>query len=479
MTESTRPGLGRLLGQQALGRVASLSLAFAGVLVSSRYLGVEDFGRLSAALATVGLLSAFTDFGVNAVVVRRQAGGGSLDRLIATSLGLSLAILLPLSGVAVLLACLIYADDETARSLTLALIPYLVLSGVGSSLLPVFQVAEDFKGSAAAETVSAAVTLVGCALVAALSGPVLAFAICTDAAALARLAVLWATARKVSRIRVSGSVASWLSLLREASPLGLAMLIGILYLRLDMVLLSALSPPSQVGVYGLAYRLLGVAASIPNLVASSVLFRLSKTAVGGSRRELRLGVRDSLAITNRWMAPAVIGGAFVADRLMESVGGAEFRAGGVVLALLLASAGFTALNLTLGSVLIAIGRNKLLVTLGLTSLIPNVALNVVLIPHFGALAAAAVLAGTEALACGIAAWCCRGFLTVGVLANFLLLAPALGSMLFALHLGAALSVFLQVPIAGAVFLVVQWIVERVRHGRDGVADCGDRELSKS
>ena len=93
--------------------------------------------------------------------------------------------------------------------------------------------------------------------------------------------------------------------------------------------------------------------------------------------------------------PVVLGTIALAPEIVNLLGGSEFSEAAAPLRIVMAGGGFLFLNAFLGASMVAIDRQRDLVVLNLVALSLNVALNVILIPPFGYIAAASVAAVSE------------------------------------------------------------------------------------
>lgn len=387
--------IGRAFTQQLTGRLGATGISFLVVALSSRYFGPESFGQLSAALAFIGLFAAFADFGINAVVTRRAAQTDTpVGELIGTSVGLTLAYALPVSLLVAAVSLAVYGTGAGAISwFVIGLIPYLLVHSVTSSYIPAFQVSHNFTAYGAAEFLSAVATLAGMAAISALDGSIWSYVLVVNLAAVVRYAIIRAGARVVGPIRIRLVPREWTGLLREAWAIGLASLIGVIYYRVDTILLSVLSTDTQVGLYGLAYRIVGVVATIPALLVTSSFFAVSKATEDAE--EFRAQSGTLLARTVGISTLLVLGGLLLTDGIVVLVGGEAFAGAVPVLGLMLVATALLSVNTALGAVLTAAHRQRVVLVIGGVSLLVNVVALLALVPDHGAVGAAWSLVASE------------------------------------------------------------------------------------
>jgi len=187
-------------------------------------------------------------------------------------------------------------------------------------------------------------------------------------------------------------------LLREGLTLGAVGLVGMLYLRVDVIMLGVLADAEEVGLYFTATRCLEAAFMIPNILMLATFPRLVRESDPrpAVRRlatvlfALSVVALAALIVIARWVVPAVYG-----DEL-----------GRIALLLLVLSP--AVLPVYLGylftQALVAAERERRYLAIALSGLLANIALNAVLIPRLGGVGAAVATVVTELAITVGAAW---------------------------------------------------------------------------
>lgn len=198
----------------------------------------------------------------------------------------------------------------------------------------------------------------------------------------------------------TGAVEEPSRLWREGLVLGIAGLLGSLYLRVDVVLLGLLTDTVEVGRYTTAARVLEATYALPHLLMLALLPRLVKArnfarTFGGSALALvGLGVVAAAALV--WLAPALL------QRLYPEEG-AEVATLVVALA---PAAVAVYLGFLATQSLVVLGRSTTWLGLALLGLVVDVVLNVLWIPGYGARGAAWATVVTEVVVAVSAALLC-------------------------------------------------------------------------
>jgi O-antigen/teichoic acid export membrane protein len=193
--------------------------------------------------------------------------------------------------------------------------------------------------------------------------------------------------------------AAWL--VRESVPIGAVNVVLIVYLAIDVILLSRLAGESAAGVYAAPMRVFGTLLFAPTLIATVLFPRLAATAVRDREAFARLcdgAVRVVLGVT----VLAALGASTVGRDLVVTVFGSEFAGSGDVLAVMAIALVPTSINMVAHRILVALDRQSAWTAVMLAALAVKVVLDAALIPTFDratgnpALGAATALAAAEA-----------------------------------------------------------------------------------
>lgn len=183
--------------------------------------------------------------------------------------------------------------------------------------------------------------------------------------------------------------------LRGATTITIGRYLRALTVTADVVMLSFMTSDRDVGLYTAAYRvcfLLTAVASSAHVVFLPALTRTRDDRARGSEVLAR----------SLWLAwvvsiPIIVGGWIVAPDLLSFLFGAAYRPAGTAFRLLLLSVGLLFLHGAIRNVLLVTGRLRLDAAINGAAAVLNVGLNLVLIPVYGILAAAAIMVLTEGL----------------------------------------------------------------------------------
>ena len=366
-------------------RLVSLAVGVAIISQVSRYLGVEGFGHFGLVQTLVPAFLVLSDFGMSTILLRELAiEGPDRGRLLGTvtvlRVGLGLASLAACVGLAALLGYrgpLFWAIVLYAGSL---LLPPLETLGL------VFRATVRNERLVAASLLGLLAYAAGAWATVSLDLGLLGVTAALLASSIVRAAVTLALAAREVRPRFVIDMRTWLGLGRLAAPLGIASLFGILYGRMDMVILSKLARPSDLGLYSAASRF-GVILSFFPQAFGGVVFPALSQASGDQPTLARLyGQATKVVIVLGLLAAGVLSGS--ANEVVRVVFGEAFEGAGSILQVIGWQYALIFLNTISGYLLIAIGRQRDSMVLDGIAVVVNAAALLVLVPLRGAMGAA-------------------------------------------------------------------------------------------
>jgi O-antigen/teichoic acid export membrane protein len=426
----------------------------AQAVILARYLGAENYGRWSMAIAVPAAVSFLTDIGLNSVMLRSIAAGRGeqeaiIPRVAVCKIPLCLLFVAIVTGVSL---CGGHGASVVWLTFTAALASVAIVPT--ELVIAVKRAREDFKFEAWVMVVRDLGTVcVTIALLLAHFGVQVVMTVTAVLSAVYSVALwhrhmdkgIWA---QQVPLRVE-----YYKLIKSALPFAGYSFLGPLFLQVNVILLGTLGASlSTVGDYNSAYRFILFAYFLPTALQRTLFPRLTSlanTKDGQYERTLEYAVGLSLLIG----IPGACGLMSVADGLITHTFGPEFVASSRILSLLALTIPLYSVRVVCSISLYASGM-EMLVLRGLAAcVILNVILDLFLIPRFGGMGAAAgaVISELAVTLCYVipllskfrAGW------MVWVLGK---IAACCGLMLLVLHVAAPLNVFVRVALGGLTFV---------------------------
>lgn len=403
LTTVDRHGRGSLLGRTAIlasGAGVARMLGVAVFILLARALGVDRFGIFGFAMSVALLLEVIIDMGQSSHVGRIVARGS--DR--AQRFGALIANKSVLACIAAVAAgCASFAAGRGWDE-TLAVSLMVLWAGALSVLDSLRSIARSLGLMTADSVVNGGESLgrlVGVAaawvLGAPLAGYALAFAVECSLAAI--VFYVW-LARKV-RLLPSRVEPAWAwRFLRESAPLGLAGIAFVGFYQIDQVFVRTLAGSAENGLYGAAVRVVLAATGLAALVVVAVYPDLSRYR--DDARAFRRHVLAALRLGFSFAAPAAVLIAVFAGPLIRILYGEAYAGSAALLRVLAPIVPLNAVVVTALYVGNALGREKRVLVVVMALLGVNVVANRMLVPSFGAAAAAWIsTVGEFAMAAGL------------------------------------------------------------------------------
>lgn len=394
---NSRPALIRntLFSTMTLGlRFASGALIF---ILIARALGAEEFGRFAFAVSFTGIFLVLLDYGFNLYIIKEVAADPRRAVELSNEV-IGAKLLLSAASTAVL--CLILRALEYPLE-TEIMIYALWLSSIfysfGLFLNSIFKGLNRFQYETYPTIVLNVVLVVTIVLLLLLGYKTLSIAVAFLAARALYFGVscffVW---RHIGRLRASLSLGKSLAILKETFPFGMHAILAAIYFQIDTVLLSLYKGDTEVGYYQAAMRLVIASMLVCDIVMSSyysILASKFKTDPEGFRR-------DALSF-NKYML--LIGGVFSSslfifpELFILPLYGAEYVRSVAIMQLLSAVIFLRFFGGPYG-IFLTIADNQAKRALGVgVSVVFNVALNMLLIPWYGAMGAAVASVFTHIL----------------------------------------------------------------------------------
>ena len=276
---------------RAVGYVLGVALSVGSAALLFRHLGVADAGRYVTVLSLVTIAGGISDLGLNAIAVRELAvlERSKRERFVRNLLGLRTA--LTTVGVVGTVVFTVVAGYPSAMVLGTALAgSSLVLLNLQGTLAADLTVRLRLGLVTIADLVRQVVTVLGIVVLVVAGASLVPFLAIQIPAALAALLLTFAVVRRQMPLRPAFEWAEWRGLLREVLPFAAAAMLGIIYFRLAIVLLSLVSTSEETGYFSASFRMIEVLVAIPQLLVTGA-FPIFARAARDDHARLAFGVQ--------------------------------------------------------------------------------------------------------------------------------------------------------------------------------------------
>jgi len=385
-------------GWSAMGTVANGMVGAVSSAILARFLGIADFGTLVLVISILNLVSELADFGLGSAIVK--FGAPALEQRnperfhLVASLVFRLKLLL---GAAVLLVAVLFVgpivssvfghmDDQVKWYFQLSLVA-AGLTIVGSIQLPIFQAHRSFRTLAiviSSRYILKLVLLLGAmAVVTQWSVEIGVWLEIASAVAFVVFGFSLTPVRKLSLGLRDAKLQR--EVLRFNRWISLQQIITLFGGRADVFFLGGFSDANALGLYGAASKIAGVIQLAASSYYSALLPEFSaatSSAEMSHRRRSSLGVGVLLIV-------AIGIAALCAEPVSVLLFGEEYREAGTILQVMSIGLAFHVLAHPFMAVLFASNRSALLPIVSGISMGVFIFCNVLLVPEYGPIGAAA------------------------------------------------------------------------------------------
>jgi len=371
------------------------------LILAGRYFGDANYGIFTFSLAFVFIFEIFTDFGISELSQRSVARDKELapkyfGNLLVWKLIASTVVFVVL----VLTINLLKSSPETR--FTVYLLGFAnILRSFKSSCRAFFRAFERFDLDCLTMYIERSALLAVGTIVLILGGGLISFALVFVVVRVFDLALTFGILNwKVVKIVPKFNLTFLKNLQIEALPFGLSSVIIILYFYVDTVMLSFIRTDAEVGWYNAAYKIYEGLTVFPFIICVVLYPRLSQLFVLNKKAHSLLSSRAA-----KYMFvisfPILILGILLSKNIINILFGEGFQNSVVALQILLVGVIFVFQIWLFQTILNSIDKQKVVMYIGLTGLIVNVFLNLLLIPRYGFKGAAATTVMSELMVFGI------------------------------------------------------------------------------
>lgn len=414
-------------------KIGSTVLALVSIGFVTRYLGADGFGDYATALAFFAFFSSIADLGISSLVAREiSREGASEQEILGNVAALRITTSIIVFLLSPILAIVLPYSSELKVGVVIAAAAF-VFSSFSGMLNGIFQKHLAMYKVATVELFGKCLQLAIIILTVRFNWGFSALIVALLLYMIFNAAISWWLSRAYATFQLSFDIRFWKRFLAESWPVGAIVIVTFAYFKADTILLSFFRPSEDVGIYNAAYKIIENLTFFPAMIAGLMLPVFSRH-VFGDREKFLMTARKTFKVFLVFALPIAIGGFFLADQLVALIGGPAFVDSALPLRILIFSLTAIFFGNYFNAVLIA-GNLQRKLLLGLLFIaLGNVAVNMVLIPRYSYVGAAATSLGTEVLVAVLGAWLSARFLrffpssdgTFGILLSSAALALFLG-----------------------------------------------------
>ena len=377
----------------------------AGTLVVRRF-GPEMFGEYSYILSFVMYFGFLSDGGLGRYLIRDAAAarpGNERypgEQVFSQVMGLRIA--LAVLWYVLMLVLALATGAGGGRLLGIAIAGGTLFTGaISGPFASMFFAREQMRAASLSAVTGSLANAAALAVVLALGGSVIAALTAVTLAGIAPVVVLvWMWRRQLPIPRPRMARRPWLEALRRSFPYLVLGVVGLVYFRIDAMLLTWLQGPAATGLYVAAYRLLDAVTDLPGVVVAALFPAFARGHLH-NRADLRRSYQRIGALLT--LGGLLAGGALflTAGPLMRLLYGMDFAESAAVLRLLAVAVALIFADTANTLVLYSRPELRNVVWLSLVTTAANLVLNLVLIPRYSSQGAAVATIASTVLSLAI------------------------------------------------------------------------------
>lgn len=377
-------------------KITGTVLALVGIGFITRYLGKEGFGDYSTVLAFFAFFSALADLGLYSISTREISRPESDElEILGNVFSMRLLFSVAIALLAPLFVILFPYSSAVKSGIMIAAMAY-VFSSSYSVLIGLFQKRLAMDKVAVGELLGRIFQVVIIILVVRKNIGFLAIVGTLFVNMLVSFLVIFAWSRKYLAFSLKFNWKVWKKFLAQSYPVGISAIITFAYFKLDTIFLSIMKTNAEVGIYNAAYKVLENISFFPAMLVGLVMPIMSRYIFHDQNKFIQVADK-TFKVFLILTVPLVIGILFLAKDIINLIGGAAFSEAAVVLKILSFAVAFIFFGNFFTNVIIAGNLQKKMMKILFFCAVFNVSLNLVLIPRFSYLGAAATSSLTEFL----------------------------------------------------------------------------------
>lgn len=350
-------------------------------IIIARYLGEEIFGNYSFVIAYVSFFLILANLGIDTLVVREISKNKNLTekyinnsismKMILTSISflLSIGIILSMSYDSTVKLAVLFGSISLFFYASIAIFS----TYFQSRLEMIYVAASNILG----KVISAALIF----YVIFTNGGFIKLIIAASIGLLIQCAFLFLILRKRINLKLKFDFKAGKVLLIESLPFALSGVFTLIYMRIDVVMISLMKNATDVGIYSAAYNL----TEAPVLIAGAFMITmlpLMSNYYKTSKESLKKAHKLSMKYMFMIAVPLAVGTTLLSEKIILLAYGQGFSKSYLPLSILIWSTALVFLGTVNGNTLIATKRQNTLVFILGSATILNIIMNLFLIPKY-------------------------------------------------------------------------------------------------
>ena len=379
---------------QLVGKAVTVATSVVVVAYLTRHLGVAGYGDYATIFAYLGIFGVVVDLGLFVIGVREIAKHPEREATVLNNmLGLKIVLGGLVFGVAYGITLGLPYSDIVRQGILLGAVSQFFIS-LNQIPLGAFQANLVMYKATIADVIGRFLMLGLVWWFVRHNGTVLDMVVAVVAANVAVFGINILMVGANYWLRPLFDLKEWKKIILEALPMGVVMVLGAIYFRVDTLILAGIKGSEAVGIYSAPYKILEVLLVVPSIFMSSVL-PVMTAALARSRADAQAIFQKAFNFLSITALPLIVGSVIASAPIMLLIAGGDFVESGPLLKILVLALGGSFLNSVMIYTMIAAGRQRQLLWPYIGATVFNIVANFILIPSYSYWGAAVVTVVTE------------------------------------------------------------------------------------
>lgn len=449
-------------------RLIGVALSLVSLGFVARYLGKEGFGNYSLILAFLYTFDSLADLGLYSLMVREISRPDADEKKIASNIfTIRLVAVLVFMGIASIIIWFFPYSSQVKSGTLIAVISFIFLS-MGQVLMGIFQKHLKTDRSAVADILGRVFQLGLVILFIKINLGLFGAIFALIGGCFINFILLFIFARKHILFSLDFDFSYWKKIIKSALPIAVSIVLTLIYFKIDSIFLSlsainsySPNPISDVGIYGIAYKILEGLIFFPAMFVGLIMPLLSNNAFTDPEKFKKI-LQKAMDILIIFIIPLIIGLLMLSLPIVVLIGGVDFGASAQVLNVLAFAIGLIFLGNLFGNGIIALNKQKAGAWIYFIGMIFNIVLNLIYIPKYRYVGAAATTTATEFLVTIL--MMILIYKTIHYLPKFNVIKPLIAGAVMAgfLYLFNSWNVFFLVGGGLVVYLLILYIIGGIK-----------------
>lgn len=461
---------------QFVGKIITTFLSLILIAALTRYLGVAGFGDYTTIFSFVAFAAILADFGFFWIMLREISKDAKNTEKIVNNTMTMRGILGLLVFTLAYIVSLYIGEYSYDIRLGIAVVGFAWFwTTVNSTYVGLFQAKLDMSKSAIAEVIGRIATFLIVMLFIKLEFSLFMILSAYVIGNFVNFAVSVIFGHKYINFHLAFDFKFWKKMFIEALPMGIALILGLIYFRIDTVMLSIMRSNIDVGIYGAPYKILEVLQLVPVIFLGNV-FPIITNYIANKDKRLQSTIQKSFDFLVILACPIIAGGIILATPIIGFIAGSEFVSASTigsvfgvaataphVLQILIIAVGTSFVSIKYTNIVIALGKQKELAWSYLVLVLVNIGLNLLVIPKYSYMGAASSTLITETLVLLLTARIVYKYMKFKI--NLIVMLKAISAsivMAIGLYFLSGVNLFIGMIIGISIYTIVLYFIGGIK-----------------